>query len=52
MTTTLITGANKGFGFETARRLTEAGHTVYIGVRDERLGFVQLDVNTEGSLPW
>ncbi|EIV96117.1 SDR family NAD(P)-dependent oxidoreductase [Frankia sp. QA3] len=60
MTTTLITGANKGLGFETARRLTEAGHTVYVGARDarrgreaaERLGarFVQLDVTDEDSV--
>jgi NAD(P)-dependent dehydrogenase (short-subunit alcohol dehydrogenase family) len=35
MTTTMITGANKGLGFETARRLLEAGHTVYIGARNE-----------------
>ncbi|MFJ7074046.1 SDR family NAD(P)-dependent oxidoreductase [Streptomyces sp. NPDC098781] len=60
MTTTLITGANKGLGFETARRLVEVGHTVYVGARDaergrdaaERLGarFVQLDVTDDASV--
>ncbi|MGW7296767.1 SDR family oxidoreductase [Streptomyces sp. NPDC054829] len=60
MTTTLITGANKGLGFETARRLLEAGHTVYVGSRDEergrraaeRLGarFVLLDVTDDVSV--
>jgi NAD(P)-dependent dehydrogenase (short-subunit alcohol dehydrogenase family) len=34
MTTTLITGANRSLGLETARRLLDAGHTVYAGVRD------------------
>ncbi|TWP53671.1 SDR family NAD(P)-dependent oxidoreductase [Lentzea tibetensis] len=60
MTTTLITGANKGLGFETARRLIALGHTVYIGARDpergqeaaSRLGarFVQIDVTDEDSV--
>ena len=38
MTTTLITGANKGLGYETARQLAGAGHTVYVGARDADLG--------------
>ncbi|GAA3037723.1 hypothetical protein GCM10010448_20130 [Streptomyces glomeratus] len=38
MTTTPITGADKGLGFETARRLVEAGHTVYLGSRDPERG--------------
>jgi NAD(P)-dependent dehydrogenase (short-subunit alcohol dehydrogenase family) len=38
MFTTLITGANKGLGFETARQLVAAGHTVYVGSRDPGRG--------------
>jgi NAD(P)-dependent dehydrogenase (short-subunit alcohol dehydrogenase family) len=38
MTTTLITGATKGLGRETARRLLAAGHTVYLGARDPERG--------------
>ena len=60
MTNTLVTGANKGLGFETARRLIALGHTVYLGARDrhkgeaaaQRLGarFVQLDVTDDASV--
>ena len=60
MTVTLITGANKGLGYETARRLIAEGHTVYIGARSvergeaaaSRLGgqFVQLDVTDDASV--
>jgi NAD(P)-dependent dehydrogenase (short-subunit alcohol dehydrogenase family) len=60
MTTTLITGANKGLGFETARRLVAAGHSVYVGARDENRGraaaeelgarFVRLDVTDDASV--
>jgi NAD(P)-dependent dehydrogenase (short-subunit alcohol dehydrogenase family) len=60
MTTTLITGANRGLGKETARQLLAAGHTVYIGARDEARGraaaeelgarFVQLDVTDDASV--
>ncbi len=60
MTVTLITGANKGIGFETARQLIELGHVVYIGARDAERGekaaaelgarFVQLDVTDDASV--
>jgi NAD(P)-dependent dehydrogenase (short-subunit alcohol dehydrogenase family) len=60
MTTTLITGANKGLGYETARRLIEAGHTVWMGARDATRGqqaadalggtFVELDVTNDESV--
>ena len=59
-TITFITGANKGLGYETARRLTELGHTVILGARDPergaaaagRLGvrFVQIDVTDDASV--
>ncbi|MDM7890217.1 SDR family NAD(P)-dependent oxidoreductase [Curtobacterium caseinilyticum] len=59
MTTTLITGANRSLGLETARRLIEAGHTVYAGMRDTASGddaralgahVVQLDVTDQASV--
>jgi NAD(P)-dependent dehydrogenase (short-subunit alcohol dehydrogenase family) len=60
MTTTLITGANRGLGKEAARQLIAAGHTVYIGARDETRGrlaaaelsarFIQLDVTDDASV--
>ena len=34
----LITGANKGIGFETARQLGKKGFTVLIGARDKQRG--------------
>ncbi|RKQ87316.1 NAD(P)-dependent dehydrogenase (short-subunit alcohol dehydrogenase family) [Solirubrobacter pauli] len=60
MTVTLITGANKGIGFETAKQLQELGHTVYVGARDAERGeraaaalgarFVPLDVTDDASV--
>lgn len=38
MPTTLITGATRGLGHETARRLIAAGHDVLIGARDRARG--------------
>jgi NAD(P)-dependent dehydrogenase (short-subunit alcohol dehydrogenase family) len=59
-TITFITGANKGLGYETARRLTELGHTVILGARDKQRGeaaagqlgvrFVPIDVTDDVSV--
>ena len=60
MTVTLVTGANKGLGYETVRQLIERGHTVYIGARSVERGeaaatelggqFVQLEVTDDASV--
>jgi NAD(P)-dependent dehydrogenase (short-subunit alcohol dehydrogenase family) len=64
-TRALITGANKGIGFATARQLGALGWTVLVGARDEANGkqaeqdlvaggadarFVQLDVSDEQAV--
>jgi NAD(P)-dependent dehydrogenase (short-subunit alcohol dehydrogenase family) len=65
MTTELITGANKGLGHETARRLAKLGWTVHVGARDHERGrataaelaergadvrFLPLDVTSDTSV--
>ena len=56
----LVTGANKGIGLETVRRLRDAGHHVYLAARDTERGraaaeaagveFVELDVTSDDSV--
>jgi NAD(P)-dependent dehydrogenase (short-subunit alcohol dehydrogenase family) len=60
MTKILITGANRGLGYEAARRLIDAGNDVWIGARDPARGraaadelgarFVEVDVLLDGSV--
>jgi NAD(P)-dependent dehydrogenase (short-subunit alcohol dehydrogenase family) len=60
MTITLITGANRGLGYETARRLIGLGHTVLAGARDPQRGtkaarelgapFIQIDPTDADSV--
>jgi NAD(P)-dependent dehydrogenase (short-subunit alcohol dehydrogenase family) len=57
---TLITGANRGLGYETARRLIGLGHTVLAGARDRQRGaeaarelgtaFIHIDPTDDGSV--
>jgi len=60
MTTALVTGANKGIGFEIVKQLLAKGVDVYLGARDVERGekaaadtgarFVQLDVTDPESV--
>ena len=42
-TSVLITGANKGLGFEAARRLGKQGWTIFLGSRDQGRGRAAVD---------
>ena len=49
MKSALITGANKGIGFETAKQLLQKGFYVYIGSRDLKNGLEAVQkLNAEG----
>ena len=43
MKTALVTGANKGIGFETAKQLAARGYFVYIGSRDKLKGLEAIE---------
>lgn len=43
MKTVLITGANKGIGFETSKQLAQSGYFVYLGSRDKSKGLEALE---------
>jgi NAD(P)-dependent dehydrogenase (short-subunit alcohol dehydrogenase family) len=51
MTTALITGANKGLGLETARRLAQLGWTVHLGARDPERGRAAA-ASLDGDVRW
>ncbi|ELU37603.1 short chain dehydrogenase domain-containing protein [Rhizoctonia solani AG-1 IA] len=54
----MVTGANRGIGFETAKQLYRMGGTVYLGVRSEEnarraMELIRADVpSSDGQLKW
>jgi NAD(P)-dependent dehydrogenase (short-subunit alcohol dehydrogenase family) len=55
MKTVLITGANKGIGFETAKQLAQLGYFVYLGSREKTKGLdaiTQLKESGISNVAW
>jgi NAD(P)-dependent dehydrogenase (short-subunit alcohol dehydrogenase family) len=50
MKTVLITGANKGIGFETAKQLAQLGYFVYLGSRDKVKGLDAINKLKESGI--
>jgi NAD(P)-dependent dehydrogenase (short-subunit alcohol dehydrogenase family) len=50
-TVALITGANKGIGFEVAKELAERGVLVLLGARDAERGQAAVDALLARGLP-
>ena len=48
-TSVLVTGGNKGLGYEAARRLGERGWTIFLGSRDQGRGRAAADKLTAGG---
>jgi len=51
MKNVLITGANKGIGFEVAKQMAQLGYYVYLGSRDEQNGIAAVNrIKSEGII--
>lgn len=50
MKVALVTGANRGLGFETSKQLAQKGFRVYMGCRDEKKGQAAADILKSSGL--